>query len=83
MTEWLLSKGIRQWLQPFPLEIYRERQEQGENYGLFVDDELAAVVSLIDYRPDYWEEYLPETPLQVAGDAGVVAASFKGQSWAK
>lgn len=61
MTEWLLNRGIRQWLQPFPPELYVERQDKGENYGLFVDDELAAVVSLIDTRPEYWAEHLPKT----------------------
>jgi predicted N-acetyltransferase YhbS len=78
VTDWLLSKGIRQWLQPIPAEIYQTRQEQGENYGLFADDELAAVVSLLDYRPPYWEEYLPETPYKWLA---TLASSrrFKGQ----
>jgi GNAT superfamily N-acetyltransferase len=64
VTDWLLSKGVRQWMQPLPREIYAHRHQRGENYGLFVDGELAAVVSLIDERPAYWEEWLPNTPFR-------------------
>jgi len=79
VTEWLLSKGIRQWLQPLPAEIYRARHDQGENYGLFVEGELAAVVSLLDYHPLYWSEFLPETPFKWVA---TLASSrrYKGQS---
>lgn len=61
VTEWLLDKGVRQWLAPLPLDVYRQRHERGQNYGLLIDDELAAVVSLLTDRPIYWDEYLPET----------------------
>ncbi|MEP7290150.1 MAG: GNAT family N-acetyltransferase [Chloroflexota bacterium] len=61
VAAWLLSKGIRQWAQPLPREIYKQRQQRGENYGLFVDGELATVVSLLEYRPEYWSQLLPET----------------------
>ncbi len=40
VTAWLLSKGVRQWLQTFPREMYAERHTRGENYGLFVHGEL-------------------------------------------
>ncbi len=78
VTNWLLSRGIRQWLQPFPPEMYHERQERGENYGLLVDDELAAVVSLIDYRPEYWSEHLPKTRYKWLATLAS-SRKFKGQ----
>lgn len=64
VTDWLLSKGVRQWLQPLPRDLYAQRHARGENFGLFVDGELAAVVSLIDERPVYWKEWLPTTPFR-------------------
>jgi hypothetical protein len=67
VTEWLLSKGIQQWLAPLPEAIYRKRQDAGENYALRINGELAAVVSLMDNRPHYWSEYLPETPFTWLG----------------
>ncbi|MBI1256286.1 MAG: GNAT family N-acetyltransferase [Chloroflexi bacterium] len=78
VTEWLASKGVRQWAAPLPREIYIERQEHDENYGLLLDGELAAVVSLMEFRPDYWEEYLPKTPYRWLA---TLASSrrFKGQ----
>lgn len=60
VSEWLLKKGIRQWAAPLPREIYAQRQAQGENYGLFVDGELAAVVSLLSERPAYWTDEIPD-----------------------
>lgn len=78
VTDWLLSKGIRQWVQPLPREVYAQRQAQGENYGLFADGELAAVVSLMDYRPDYWAESLPPSPFRWMATLAS-ARRFKGQ----
>lgn len=78
VTEWLLSRGIRQWLQPFPPEVYAQRQALGQNYGLFADDELASVVSLIDFRPDYWAEYLPRTRFKWLATLAT-SRNFKGQ----
>jgi GNAT superfamily N-acetyltransferase len=63
-THWLLDKGIQQWLKPYPAKLYRERHEKGHNYGLFVGDELAVVVSLIGgyaSKPAEWREFLPES----------------------
>ncbi len=61
VTRWLLRKRVRQWLEPLPYELYRERQQRGDNFGLLIDGKLAAVVSLLDDRPAYWDDYLPET----------------------
>ena len=78
VTDWLLNQGVRQWLQPIRYEAYAARQQNGENYGLFVDDELAAVVSLMDARPEYWSEELPTTPYKWMATLAS-ARKFKGQ----
>ncbi len=64
VTDWLLSKGVRQWMQPLPRDLYAQRHARGENYGLLVDGDLAAVVSLLDDRPAYWAEWLPDMPFR-------------------
>src|SRR5664279_4064553 len=78
VTQWLQTKGVRQWIQPIPREIYEKRVAQGENYGLFVDKELAAVVSLMNYRPEYWSEQLPEAGYRWMATLAS-ARKFKGQ----
>jgi ribosomal protein S18 acetylase RimI-like enzyme len=60
-TDWLLAKGIRMWLRPIPVEVYRKRHEAGQNYGLLAGGEVAVVVSLLPYRPACWQEYLPDS----------------------
>lgn len=57
--EWLKAKKIRQWIVEFPYSSYAKRQEQGFNFGLFCDGELAVVLSLVDNRPVCWETHLP------------------------
>ena len=52
VTDWLLSKGSDQWLHPILKQVHAERQEQGFNYGLWLNGVLAAVVSLTNERPD-------------------------------
>src|SRR5579862_9713856 len=79
VTEWLLNKGVRQWMQPIPEEMYAQRQTDGENYGLFIDDKLASVVSLIDLRPDYWADYLPDDHSYKWMATLASSRKFKGQ----
>jgi predicted N-acetyltransferase YhbS len=78
VTDWLLSRGIRHWAQPLPREMYAQRQKNGENYGLFADKELAAVVSLIEYQPEYWQRYLPKSPYKWMATLAS-ARKYKGQ----
>lgn len=59
--EWLNAKGIRQWLVPLPRSVYAARQERGENYGLFVNDQLAVIVSLNSGTPPEWADVLTES----------------------
>jgi GNAT superfamily N-acetyltransferase len=56
---WLRERDLPTWL--VPQDIYRQRHLRGENYGLFLSNELRAVVTLTTYRPGSWAEYLPET----------------------
>jgi GNAT superfamily N-acetyltransferase len=56
---WLRERDLPTWL--VPLDIYQQRQERGENYGLLLDNLLCAVVTLTRYRPTSWAEYLPNT----------------------
>ncbi len=79
VTQWLLNQGVRQWLQPLPYETYRERQQRGDNFGLFADGDLAAVVSLLDDRPGYWEAHLPKTRFKWLATLAS-ARRYKGQN---
>ncbi len=79
VTEWLLSKGVRQWMQPISRELYAQRQTDGENYGLFINDTLAAVVSLLNLRPDYWADELPDGDSFMWMATLASSRKFKGQ----
>src|SRR5262245_50612308 len=59
--EWLKAHGIRQWVTPLPRSIYAVRHERGENYGLFVEGQLAVIISLGPDTPIEWAEVLPES----------------------
>jgi len=59
--EWLNARGIRQWLVPLPHSVYAARQARGENYGLFVNDQLAVIVSLNSGTPPEWADVLTES----------------------
>ena len=60
VVQLLLSKNIRQWMNPIPLNTFQERQKKGENFGLF-DDEgnfLAYASILIKDNPQEWKASL-------------------------
>jgi GNAT superfamily N-acetyltransferase len=78
VTTWLLAKGVDQWREPVPLDVYRERQGNGHNFGLFVKGELAGVVSLSPYRPRHWEQALPSVDFTWLGTLAT-APRFKGR----
>ena len=50
--EWLRSKQLPHWLVPY--QSYYTRHANGENYGLFIDNVLRAVVTLTDAYPNLW-----------------------------
>jgi hypothetical protein len=53
-VDWLRAKGIKLWEKQLPRPVYADRQACGENFGLFVDGELAVIVSLVNGVPRYW-----------------------------
>ena len=50
---WLLARGIRQWTTAYPRELYQQLQDRGENFGLFEEDRLVAIVTLTDAPPEW------------------------------
>jgi GNAT superfamily N-acetyltransferase len=52
--EWLTLKQFPNWLVPH--QSYFRRHANGENYGLFVDNVLRAVVTLTDDYPTIWRQ---------------------------
>jgi len=52
-SQWLLARGIRQWTTPFPSELYQQSQDRGENFGLFENGRLVAIVTLTGAPPEW------------------------------
>ncbi len=79
---WQGKKGIFLWDKPFPRQVYSERQQQGENFGLFVDGSLAAIVSLVHGVPTYWSTFV-ENPKAIWLCTLAVADAFHGKGVGK
>jgi hypothetical protein len=62
-VQYLLSRNIRQYTEPYPpKELFLERQKEGYNFGLYDGNELTVTVCVIpNYIPDGWKEYVPQT----------------------
>jgi ribosomal protein S18 acetylase RimI-like enzyme len=56
-SEWLLARGIRQWMTAYPRDLYQRLQDRGENFGLFESGRLVAIVTLTTAPPE-WEAEL-------------------------
>ena len=54
--EWLRSRKIRQWTIPLARSEYRRWHANGGNYGLFVGDALAVVLSLLEGGLEDWPD---------------------------
>jgi len=55
--DYLINKGIKQYCIPYPpFDIYKERQENGFNYGLYTSGNLIGIVSLVNLFPEEWKE---------------------------
>ena len=74
---WLHGRHLPAWL--VPPAIYHHRHMRGENYGLLIDNEVCAVVSLTTYRPEAWRDYMPETGFVWLASLAV-QRRLKGQS---
>jgi len=61
-VQYLLSRDIKQYTEPYPpMELFVERQKKEYNFGLYYGNELTAIVSIIpNYIPDCWIEYKPK-----------------------
>lgn len=79
---WQRAKGIMLWDRPLPAKVYAERQQRGENYGLFVEGSLAVVVSLVGAIPGYWSAFVDD-PNAVWLCTLAVAEGFHGKGLGK
>ena len=52
-SQWLLARGIRQWTTAYPRELYQQSQDRGENFGLFENGRLIAIVTLTGAPPEW------------------------------
>ena len=83
-TEWLLGKGIRQWLGPLPRSQWNKRQDRGQNFGLFADGELAVILSLYEMVHPFWKMELGEASrwwLSTLATAGEFRGQGLGRRW--
>lgn len=55
-SEWLLARGIRQWLNAYPRDLYQQCQDRGENFGLFENQRLVAIITLTSAPPEWTTE---------------------------
>lgn len=80
-VKYLLSRGIRQYLYPYPpKDVYQERQKSGFNFALYDGGEIAGIVTLIpDHVHEGWKEYFPsEHYLWIS--SLFVAEEYRGRS---
>jgi len=52
-SQWLLARGIRQWMTAYPRELYQQLQDRAANFGLFEHDRLVAIVTLTNPPPEW------------------------------
>jgi hypothetical protein len=54
----LNQKGISQWSQPIPEHVILDRQKAGRFFGYWSNEELVAVVCLLDKSVSDWKDLL-------------------------
>lgn len=82
VSDWLNSKGIRQWIKPLPKEIYQKWQKNNQNFRLFFKDDLAVVLSLVSETVDKWQDHILEAnPMWLSSVA--TAMKYKGHQLGK
>jgi GNAT superfamily N-acetyltransferase len=60
-VDYLQSKGIMQYVAPYPpFEVFKERQDKGQNFGLYAFGKLTVIVSLIRAFPEEWRDISSE-----------------------
>ena len=78
-TNWLNKQGIRQWSQPIPENVILERQKAGRLFGYWSNDELVAVVCLLDKSVSNWKDLLQGKYLYMATLASDIR--YKGRKF--
>ena len=78
-TNWLNKQGIRQWSQPIPENVILERQKAGRFFGYWSNDELVAVVCLLDKSVSNWKDLLQGKYLYMATLASDIR--YKGRKF--
>ena len=58
-ARWLLSRGIRQWPDPFPAGRVSALLERGEFYVGRVEGEVVATLALLWSDPEFWGDQPP------------------------
>lgn len=83
VVNYMLNKGIQQWLRPIPFSKLETRQKKNENFGLFYYNELFVFLSLLK-RTDYheWEGYIEE-PMTIWITTVSTNIRYKGKSYGK
>ncbi len=77
---WLMNMGIKMWEKPLPRDVYAARQGRKENFGLFVDGQLASIVSLVRGAPACWCSEFEEMGSDVMWICTLTTANpFRGQ----
>ncbi|MHA1728021.1 MAG: GNAT family N-acetyltransferase [Promethearchaeota archaeon] len=79
IVEWLHSKNIKQWTDPIPISKYKNRQNNGGNYCLAADGELAVVVSLIRESTAVWIDEIGSSKIWWISTL-VTARNFQGNN---
>lgn len=62
VVDLLLSKNIKQWMNPIPFKVFWDRQTRNENFGLFDEHGNFLAYACISQKehPIEWEESLSE-----------------------
>ena len=61
-TDWLNSKGIKQWTEPLPRNVFDDRQRNGDNYGLFKGNDICAIISIVKTCVPWWADETNNEP---------------------
>lgn len=77
-TNWLNQKGIRQWNEPIPERVIRQRQADGNFYGYWNDNQLMAVVCLLKKSVTEWGDKLQGKYLYLATLASSIIHAGQG-----
>jgi|GEM_PF-1886423 len=58
VVDYLLKKGIKQWLRPIDKNKLKERQLRKENFGLFINEKLEVFLSITKRKKNFEWDYI-------------------------